>query len=269
MLMRLRARDSGTRFIVDTRSAGVYADPDEGGWIGAANRVDLDLGERVLKSVLEYLEYFAPLPGNATPDGKLEVRGALSRTEERAFADGQRVASERPALLLHLDFFDRDLDGRITLAESYAAWRALGFPVLRASWKTLLSALVFGRWRGGFAIEVDRIGERRYARSSGIFDRAGRIDTARLGACLAAFGANGELSFDAVIALLERCGADGKVSRTQFRSLFEVCARLNGGRQVVTAAQFRGLFDGSLLWLAACTPDNAGRRAWTARAAAA
>jgi hypothetical protein len=38
---------------------------------------------------------------------------------------------------------------------------------------------------------------------------------------------------------------------------------------VVTAAQFRGLFDGSLLWLAACTPDNAGRRAWTARAAAA
>jgi hypothetical protein len=43
---------------------------------------------------------------------------------------------------------------------------------------------------------------------------------------------------------------------------------MNAGRSVVTQAQFEGLFDGSLLWLAASMTNNAGRRARMLRAKA-
>ena len=123
--------------------------------------------------------------------------------------------------------------------------------------KTLFSALFFH----GPSIEIDRIATKRYS-STGIFDRKGGVDEIRLAPYLAEFdGACGELSFDDLFAALDRYSGTGVVNRRQFRSLFAVCSRLNANRNVITKAQFIGLFDGSLLWLAASTTTNAGRRA--------
>lgn len=262
MPIRLRDRDTQTRYVVDLAGGKVYSDRKEQGAISQANQVHGALADRVLASAREYCDFFDVVPGNMTPDGKLEVRGSLTRGEHDAFASGRTVASERPALLLHLDFFDGDLDGRITLAENYAGWRRLGLPWLAASFKALTSSLLFGSIKAGLAIELDRLDGMRYASVTRVYDAAGRIDQAKLDAYLAAFDAAGRpLGFGEVIELLDRSSATGFVSRSQFKSLFQVCERLNKGSKVITRSQFRGLFDGSLLWLAASTPDNAGRRA--------
>src|SRR4030095_16219220 len=134
------------------------------------------LAERALASASEYAEYFVrAIPGTRTPDGKFVVRGALTQAEAAALAAGRDVPTERAALHLHLDFFDFALDGRIPLTETYRGWRGLGFSRFAAALKALFAALFFG----GPTIQIDRIRSRRYA-SSGIFDRNGAIDEARL-----------------------------------------------------------------------------------------
>jgi hypothetical protein len=247
MHLRLHQPASGTRLIVDTSSRKVYGYATE-----AALQAD------GLAAACEYAEYFVrAIPGTCTPDGRFTVRGGLTRAEAAALAAGGEVPAERTALELHLDFFDEDGDGRITLPENYRGWRALGFSRFAAGAKALFSALVFG----GYAIDIERIANRRYA-ASGVFRRDGGIDEARLAPYLAEFDdAGGELSCAQVLAALERNSDPGMVSRRQFRSLFAVCRRMNAGRSVVTKAQFTGLFDGSLLWQAASLPNNAGRRA--------
>lgn len=258
-MLRLADCATGTRFIVDLGSGAAYADTREEGWIGRDDAVGGALAERVLASAREYEALFErAVPGNRTPDGKFEVRGALTREEHVAFAEGRDVPAERAALLLHLDFFDRDLDGAITLAENYRGWRRLGFSRLRAAVKAALAAALFGRILAGFSIDVERIGERRYARSTGIYDRAGRVDASRLEPYEAAFqAASGRLGFEQTIALVRAQSAAGAVSRGQFRSFLSICRVLNRGERVVTQAQFRGLFDGSLLWLAEATAYRA------------
>jgi hypothetical protein len=254
-MLRLADCATGTRFIVDLASGTAYADTREEGWIGRGDAIAGALAERVLASAREHDALFElAVPGNRTPDGKFEVRGALTRQERRAFAEGGDVLAERAALLLHLDFFDRDLDGMITPAENYRGWRRLGFSGAAAAVKAALAAVLFGRIAAGLSIDVERIAERRYARATGIYDRAGALDHSRLDSYDAAFeAAGGTLSFEETRRLIDAQSSAGAVSRGQFRSLFSVCERVNRGERVVTQAQFRGLFDGSLLWLAEAT----------------
>jgi caleosin-related protein len=246
MQIRLREPGAATGFIVDMKAGKAYGD-------GLAPA----LVERAVASASDYARYFVrPVPGTATPDGEFLVRGGLTRREAAALAAGRQVRPERTALELHLDFFDLDGDGTISLTENYRGWRALGFSRVAAVLKALLAALFFG-----FRIDTDRIARRRYA-SSGIFRKDGGIDQTRLAPYLAEFDdAGGELSFAQALSALERHSDPGLVSRGQFRSLFAVCKRMNGGRGVLTKAQFAGLFDGSLLWQSASMTNNAGRRA--------
>jgi hypothetical protein len=265
--LRLRELESGTYFVVDMAAGIAYAETLDEGTIADSNEHG-GIAQRALLSARHYDSLFElPVPGNTTPDGKFEVRGGLTRAERKDFAEGRRVAAERAALLLHLDFFDRDSDGKISVGENYAGWRRLGFSKLAAAAKAVSSAAIFGRILAGFAIDIERIGAKRYARGTGIYDHAGRINHARLDEYCAAFAQRKRpLTFDETMALLENNSAPGFLSRGQFKSLFSVCERLNKGAKVVTEAQFRGLFDGSLLWLAASTSNDAGRRAHPASA---
>ena len=255
--MRLRDSDTGTYYVVATAARTVCANLEERPRVSRADAVDGALAERALAAATEYEEYFArAVPGTCTPDGKFLVRGGLTRAEVATLAAGRDVPAERTALELHLDFFDADGDGAITLAENYRGWRALGFPRFKAALKVLFAVIVFG-----FRIDIEGIANRRYA-SSGVFRPGGGIDELRLAPYLAEFkDAGDELGFAQVLAALERNADAGMVSRAQFRSLFAVCKRMNAGRDVVTKAQFVGLFDGSLFWQAASMTDRAGRRA--------
>jgi hypothetical protein len=257
MDIRLRDCDTGTHYLVDTKAQLVCANLEEVPRVSRANTVTGALAERALAAATEYEDYFVrPVPGTRTPDGRFLVGGGLTRAEAAALAAGRDVQVERTALELHLDFFDADGDGSIGFAENYHGWRALGFSRLRAALKAFLVGIFFG-----FRIDIDRIASRRYA-SSGVFRHGGGIDEGRLAPYLVEFDdAGGELSFAQVLSALERHSDPGLVSRGQFRSLFAVCKRMNAGRDVLTRAQFEGLFDGSLLWQAASMTNNAGRRA--------
>jgi hypothetical protein len=257
MQVRLRDSETGTHYVVDTAARTVCASLEERPRVSRADALAGALAERALAAATEYEEYFArAVPGTRTPDGKFLVRGGLKRAEAAALAAGRDVPAERTALELHLDFFDADGDGTITLAENYRGWRALGFSRFRAVLKALFAALVFG-----FRIDIEGIANRRYA-SSGVFRPGGGIDELRLAPYLAEFkDAGDELGFAQVLAALERNADPGMVSRAQFRSLFAVCKRMNAGRDVVTRAQFVGLFDGSLFWQTASMTDHAGHRA--------
>ncbi len=260
--IRLRERASQAYFIVDTESGKVYADKNGDGRIHAEEEVAGAKASDLLASARAYKRLFdEPVPGNRTPDERYDVRGPVTQEEQKQLATGGAVDAERSALLLHLDFFDADLDGKITASENLAGWKRLKFGTAGALVKTGMSAAVFGRVREGMAIDVESIGAHRYASTTGIYDAAGRIDHARLDEFLAAFDTAGRpLSFDEVIVLLDRMSAKGTVSRGQFRSLFSVCKVLNKGAEVITREQFRGLFDGSLLHLAAATTDSEGKR---------
>jgi Caleosin related protein len=257
MHMRLRDSDTGTYYVVDTAARTVCANLEERPRLSRADAVVGALAERALAAATEYEEYFArPVPGTRTPDGRFLVRGSLTRTEAATLAAGRDVPAERTALELHLDFFDADGDGTITLTENYRGWRALGFARFKAALKALFAAVFFG-----FRIDIEGIAKRRYP-SSGVFRPGGGVDELRLAPYLAEFKHVGdELGFAQVLAALERNADPGMVSRAQFRSFFAVCKRMNAGREVVTKAQFVGLFDGSLFWQAASMTDSAGRRA--------
>lgn len=261
-MMRLREAGTGRSLIVDTAAGRAFSDTDGDGKIGRGEALSAEQAQAAVAAAREVERLFvAAIPGTITPNADFEVRGPVSAAEARAFASGQALPVEREPLKQHLDFFDGDGDGKMTLRESIRGFRAVGMSPISAVVKAVGAGVIFGRLKEGFAVDVEKIATgRRYAASTGIYDRDGRIDEARLSEYLDEFAKKGgSLTQDEVMGLLARKAQAGTVSKNQFKSLFTVCEKLNGDK-TVTAAQFRGLFDGSLLWLAASVADEQGRR---------
>ena len=211
-------------------------------------------------------DYFlAPFSGIVTNDGRFVSRGRLNSKEADEFDASGGIPGRRPALKEHLDFFDQDpADGMITVRENFRGWRALGFGFFRAVLQTFLSALLFGRLANRFAIDIERISEKRKGGSTGIYDANGEVDSKRLAVFLADFdrAANQSgtlaISQDEAKIIIDRHSTLGMVSSGQFRSLFTICERLNDGK-TITREQFQLLFEGSLLTYAASFPGRDGR----------
>jgi len=210
-------------------------------------------------------EYFlAPFSGLATNDGRFLSRGRLNSREAKQFNAGEGIRGRRLALAEHLDFFDQSpADGMITVRENFFGWRALGFGLFRAALQTLLSSVLFGRVADGFAIDIDRISEKRKGGNTGIYDANGEVDPPRMQLFLDDFdratkeAGTLSISQEEARAIIERRASLGMVSSGQFRSLFKVCERVNNGR-TITREQFQMLFEGTLLVYAASYPGRDG-----------
>jgi hypothetical protein len=210
-------------------------------------------------------EYFlAPFSGITTNDGRFVSRGRLNSREARQFTAGEGIRGRRPALAEHLDFFDQSpADGMITLRENFTGWRALGFGFFRAALQAALSSVFFGRLADGFAIDIDRISDKRKRGATGIYDATGEVDPQRMQLFLDAFDRASKeartlaISQDSARAIIDGHASLGMVSSGQFRSLFEVCERLNNGK-TITREQFQMLFEGVLLLYAASYPRRDG-----------
>ena len=260
--LRLRHAELAQYFIVV--DGAVHADLDGDGRITRAERYVGDAEAALVAAARHFAEYFdAPFPGARCHDPQVTSGGRLNAKEAATFAGGHGVPAKRPDLLAHLDFFDRlDGDGMISIRENYRSWRDLGYGVWKAIMLTLGSAMVFGRLGDGFAIDVERIVEKRPTGTTRIYGPDGNVDAARLAEFAAAFdraSACGVLTHDELRAALAAKTALGSVPRRQFESLCLLTERLNGSK-TVTRAQFLGLFDNSLFWTAVSLPDRAGRR---------
>jgi hypothetical protein len=210
-------------------------------------------------------EYFlAPFSGIATNDGRFVSRGRLNSREASQFNAGGSIRGRRPALAEHLDFFDQSpADGMITVRENFIGWRALGFGLFRAALQTVLSSVFFGRAADRFAIDIDRISEKRKRGNTGLYDANGEVDLQRMQSFLDDFDRAAKeagtlaISQEEAKAIIDRRANLGMVSSGQFRSLFKVCERVNNGR-TITREQFQMLFEGSLLIYAASYPGRDG-----------
>ena len=242
----------------------VYADLDGDGRLTRADHYAGDAAPALLAAARELDQLFdVPYPGAKGADRHVVSGGRLNLREARAFAGAAGVPAKRSDLLAHLDFFDRrDGDGMICLRENYGGWRDLGYGAWKALTLTIGSAVVFGRPGDRFAIDVERIGERRPRGSTGIYGADGNVDAARLAAFAAAFDqapGDAALTHDELRAVLASKAALGTVPRRQFESLCLLTEKLNGSK-TVTKEQFLGLFDNSLFWTAVSLADSAGRR---------
>lgn len=260
--LRLWHTELARHFVVE--GDAVYADLDGDGRITRTERYTGDAAAALLAAARELDQVFeVPYAGAKGADPFVTSGGRLNTREAAAFAGTAGVPVKRPDLLAHLDFFDRhDGDGRICLSENYRGWRDLGYGVWKALTLTIGSAAVFGRIGDRFAIDVERIGERRPRGSTGIYGADGNVDAARLAAFAAAFDrapGGGVLTHDELRAALAAKAALGTVPRRQFESLCLLTEKLNGSK-TVTREQFLGLFDNSLFWTVVSLADSAGKR---------
>ena len=126
--------------------------------------------------------------------------------------------------------------------------------ILRAVIMSLMSAVRFGANPLSFAIPtaMHAMAKRRPTKSTGIFDRNGMIDQARLGEYQAALrelaqkSDDGHVSKDAFMELLRERGALGLTTRNQWGSFFRLMKRLHG-RETITVDAFDKLYSGKLL----------------------
>jgi len=266
--IRLFHRDTNRHFIV--AGTEVYADRKRVRRISSHDRMlgPIDgVTPNMLRDAADYFTtlYEAPIDGTPNVDHSFRSAGPLSRVEvQQLERDPDGVPAVRTALERHLDFFDCDsFDGRITLRENWRGWRRLGYGYLKSIIGTLGAAMIFGRIRDGFAIDIARIKEKRRGQSTGLYDANGQVNEALLQQYLAAFRQKaryGVITQDDAAAIIESRADLGMVSKRQFKSLFGLCTRLNRNQKVITEHQFAALFDGSLLYLAASIPDAHGRR---------
>jgi len=260
--IRLFHAGLGQYVIVDGEA--VYADLDGDGRIARSERYTGEAERALVGAARHFADYYdAPFPGARSLDSQITSGGRLNDKEAERFSrDLKGVLAKRPDLMGHLDFFDRaDGDGMITLGENYRSWRDLGFGAVKSLILTVSSAAVFGRIADGFAIDVERIAEKRPRGSTQIYGPDGNVDQARLAEFAASFddGANGVLTHDQLRAALAVKAQLGTIPKRQFVSLFALTERINGSK-TVTKEQFVGLFDNSLFWTAASMPDNSGKR---------
>lgn len=266
--LRFRHQQTGQRVIA--RDGLVYQDGNHDGRITAHEQMDPPPGEVLAAAQQLTASYDLPYSVGvvAVIDGEWICEGPLSAAELAQFA-GEGVPNARTALQRHLDFFDLDTrDGIITVGENWRGWRRLGYGYFRALIGTIGAAVLFGRPLAGFSIDIGNIGKKRRSERSGIYDEKGLVDGAVLNACLAEFDKrtgrdrDQPMAQDVALQIIERViqpRVMGNVSTRQFASLFELCTRLNRGRKVITANQLIKLFDGSLLYAAACMPGPNGR----------
>jgi hypothetical protein len=117
---------------------------------------------------------------------------------------------------------------------------------------SLMSALAFGASLFSFAIPTRVMAKKRPTKSTGIFDRNGMIDQAKLGEYraalqeLAAQSDDDHVSKDAFMELLRERGALGLTTRNQWGSLFRLMKRMHG-RETITVDAFDKLYSGKLL----------------------
>jgi len=106
----------------------------------------------------------------------------------------------RTALQRHVDFFDTNHDGRITVSETYSGLRRLGFDITRS----LVFAAVINGGLGpstsrklSLTIETERIHLGKHGSDSGVYDGRGHFSAQRFAALFSGLEPGAEGGLDA------------------------------------------------------------------------
>jgi peroxygenase len=173
----------------------------------------------------------------------------------------------RTALQKHVDFFDADHDGRITLSDTYDGLRRLGLGRARAAaFAGVINAALGWSTSGAPSLTVDagRIHAGKHRSDTGVYDKKGRFSQPRFERLFARHDADGDGALDG--EELARLCADNRVdlmghlgSKAEFGLLLDIAGEERHGKKVLTRGRLQRFYNGSLLYQIA--EEVAARRA--------
>jgi len=197
---------------------------------------------------------------------------AGARSAGRRAAAGATGSGARTALQKHVDFFDTDHDGLITLLDTYRGLRRLGVGTLRsAAFAGVINAALGSATSGTPSLTVDagRIHAGIHGSDTGVYDRDGRFSRSRLTRLFARYDPEGNDTLDA--GQLGRLFADHRTdlvghlgSRAEFALLLELAGEERGGRRVLTRERLEQFYEGSLFSRIAEEVSARRERDWAA-----
>ncbi len=183
-----------------------------------------------------------------------------------------RRSGLRTALQKHVDFFDTNHDGKITLSDTYRGLRRLGLGAARsAAFAGVINAALGSSTSGAASLTVDaeRIHAGKHQSDTGVYDRNGRLSPARFRQLFVQYDADGDGALDG--GELARLFAGNRTdlvghlgSKAEFGLLLDLAGEDSNGRKVLTRDRLERFYDGSLFYELA--EEVAARRArdWTA-----
>jgi peroxygenase len=189
------------------------------------------------------------------------VRGQRGAEEVERARPGVDVAARsatdpgsRTALQKHVDFFDTDRDGRITLLETYQGLRRLGLGALRSAlFGGVINAALGSSTSGApsLTVDADRIEAGKHGSDTGVFDDRGLFVPGSFDRLFARYDGDGDGALDReeLSRLFEGNRTDlvGHLgSMAEFGLLLSLAGEDRKGRRVLTRRRLEGFYDGSL-----------------------
>jgi peroxygenase len=190
-----------------------------------------------------------------------EVKGRV-KTSTSAPNPGSRTTLQK-----HVDFFDSNHDGKITLLETYQGLRRLGLGAARSAvFGGVINAALGSSTSRAPSLTVDagRISAGKHPSDTGVYDRQGRFVQRRFDRLFARYDEDRDGALDGEdLARLFRgnqrdlLGHLGSIA--EFGLLLSLAGEDRGGRKVLTRRRLKRFYDGSLFYQLA--DEVAARRA--------
>jgi peroxygenase len=176
-------------------------------------------------------------------------------------------SGSRTALQKHVDFFDTNHDGRITLSDTYHGLRRLGLGAARAAAFAGVINVALGSSTSGapsLTVDTERIHAGKHRSDSGVYDKKGRFSAPRFRRLFARYDADGDGALDS--EELARLCADNRTdlvghlgSKAEFGLLLDIAGEERNGKKALTRGRLQRFYNGSLFYELA--EEVAARRA--------
>lgn len=189
-----------------------------------------------------------PSPGAA---GAKRAGRLVPRASRSAPNSGSRTALQK-----HVDFFDTNHDGKITISDTYEGLRRLGLGVIRsAAFAGVINAALGSSTSGAPSLTVDaeRIHKGKHKSDTGVYDKSGRFSLPKFNRLFGCYDADGDGALDG--EELTHLFADNRTdlighlgSMAEFGLLLSLAGEDRNGKRVLTRERLERFYDGSLFY---------------------
>jgi peroxygenase len=162
----------------------------------------------------------------------------------------------RTALQKHVDFFDTNRDGKITLSDTYGGLRRLGLGAARSAvFGGVINAVLGTTTSGAPSLTVDasRVHAGKHASDTGVYDKRGRFVQRSFDRLFFRYDDDGDGALDG--KELARLFAGNRTdllghlgSAAEFKLLLHLAGEDRHGRRVLTRERLERFYNGSLFY---------------------
>ena len=164
----------------------------------------------------------------------------------------------RSPLQKHVDFFDRNNDGKITVSETKEGLSALGLGPVTAWAGAIAINAGLGRttgasWSDPLTINTDNIAKGKHPGDSDIYDAQGNFSAPKFSSLFNQFDTDGDSALSGAELAnfhgrMDKEGTSSLVSKAEFGLLMKVAGEDRDGTEVITSETLASFYDGSLFY---------------------